>query len=234
MKRLPILFSLGTAGFLAFGVSGCTDVRPRREEIGGAEPWYSVAASAAREALSVGLKSLAEDHGREFSAPRLAFLFTQILAGGVLLLVIVGLAVRRWADDRGEALLRRTFLCLAWLWFLSATQNPWYWTWALPFVVFAPRPWLLVSGYTLIYYLRFWFISEFPAPVLVGGLDGRRFFDEVAVWVEHLPVLLLVILGWVHERRIARNSSLGSRDLGVSQTRPPFDAIKPGSHSLCQ
>jgi hypothetical protein len=91
---------------------------------------------------------------------------------------------------------------------LSATQNPWYWTWALPVVVFASRPWLLVSGFALIYYLRFWFIYEFPKAILVGGLNGQQFFDEVVVWIEHLPPLLAVLLlFWYQHRKEQRTDA---------------------------
>ena len=192
------------------------NVRPRREEMIGADPWYSVMPAAARERFNAGLQSVAEIVGFEFSGPRLAFLFTQIVSGVILLAVAGGLALRGWPDDHGEALLRRAFLCLAWLWFLSATQNPWYWTWAMPLVVFASRPWLLVSGFALIYYLRFWFIAEFPEAILPGGLNGRRFFDEVVVWVEHLPALLLVLVYWVVQRRTTQNSAMWTRSPGSS------------------
>jgi hypothetical protein len=41
----------------------------------------------------------------------------------------------------------------------------------------ASRPWLLVSGFALIYHLRFWFKYHFPEAALPGGLNGL-----VSVW----------------------------------------------------
>lgn len=176
------------------------NIRLRSADKGSHEPWYSVLPATAREHLNSTLARLAGGIGLDIPAPRLAFLFTQVLAAGTVLVFAGWLALRRWPDDPREELLRRAFLCLAWLWFLSATQNPWYWTWALPLVIFVSRPWLLVSGFALIYYLRFWFVHQFPNATLPGGLTGMRFFDEVVVWIEHLPPLLAVLLMFWYQR----------------------------------
>ncbi len=184
------------------------NVRLRSLEHAGQAPWYSVLPGALREQLSTLLAKSVSLTGFDVPANRLAFLFTQALAAGTLLVLSGALALRRWPDDPRETLLRRAFLCLAWLWFLSATQNPWYWTWALPLVIFVSRPWLLVSGFALIYYLRFWFVHQFPNATLPGGLTGMRFFDEVVVWIEHLPPLLAVLLMFWYQRcRGQRNAA---------------------------
>ncbi len=184
------------------------NIRLRSADNGSHEPWYSVLPATAREHLNSTLARLAGGIGLDLPASRLAFLFTQVLAAGTVLVFAGWLALRRWPHDPREALLRRAFLCLAWLWFLSATQNPWYWTWALPLVVFVSRPWLLVSGFALIYYLRFWFVHQFPNATLPGGLTGMRFFDEVVVWIEHLPPLLAVLLMFWYQRcRDQRNAA---------------------------
>ena len=39
------------------------------------------------------------------------------------------------AESRGKPGCLVAFLVLAWFWLLSPTQNPWYWTWALPLVM---------------------------------------------------------------------------------------------------
>ena len=174
------------------------NVRSHEPEHLGQQPWYSVLPITAREHLNALLARVAAVTGFEIPANRLAFLFTQALAAGTLFALACALALRRWPDDPRAELLHRAFLCLAWMWFLSATQNPWYWTWALPLVVFTSRPWLLVSGFALIYYVRFWFIYEFPQANLPGGLNGQRFFDEVVVWVEHgSPLLAVVVFGFL-------------------------------------
>lgn len=179
------------------------NVRWRSPEHAGQEPWYSVLPGATREHLHATLAGAAAIVRLDVPENRFAFLFTQGLAGATLLALAGALAFRRWPDDPRTELLRRAFLCLAWLWFLSATQNPWYWTWALPLVVFASRAWLLVSGFALIYYLRFWFVHQFPDATLPGGLTGMRFFDEVVVWMEHgLPLCAVALAVCLHRKRI--------------------------------
>lgn len=79
----------------------------------------------------------------------------------------------------------------------------------------------LVSGFALIYYLRFWFVYHFPEPTLPGGLTGRRFFDEVVIWVEHLPVLLLVALAWLLGRRGNPPRASGSKRSGPRRIQVP-------------
>jgi len=155
-----------------------------------ARPWFVFVPARTREGVLQAMNAVARFVGVEPSRHNLPFLFTQVLMGAILAAVVISLALRRWPDDRRGELLRRAFLCLAWLWYLSATQNPWYWSWALPLVLFVSRPWLLVSGFALLYYLRFWFIYHIPETALPGGLNSQRFFDEVVVWVERLPVLL--------------------------------------------
>ena len=182
------------------------NVRLRSADNGSVEPWYSVLPATAREHLNSTLARMAGGVWLDFPASRLAFLFTQALVAATVLALACWLALRRWPDDPRETLLRRAFLCLAWLWFLSATQNPWYWTWALPLVVFVSRPWLLVSGFALIYYLRFWFVHQFPNATLPGGLTGMRFFDEVVVWVEHgLPLCAVALAACLCRKRVRAN-----------------------------
>lgn len=183
------------------------NVRLRPPEYTDQAPWYAVVPSAARERLNAALAKTVLLAGLDVPTNRVAFLFTQALAAGALFVLTGVLALRRWPDDPRETVLRRSFLCLAWLWFLSATQNPWYWTWALPLVVFVSRAWLLVSGFALVYYLRFWFVHQFPDATLPGGLTGMRLFDEVVVWIEHLPPLLAVLLMfWYQQRRVQRTA----------------------------
>lgn len=149
-------------------------------------PWYAVTPVPAREWLvaSVGLPGV-----------NVAFRLAQLILGTVLGIVLVRLALAPWPASDRLALLQRGFLSLAWLWFLSATQNPWYWTWALSLLVFVRGPWLLVSGFAMLYYLRFWF-AGLASPPPGGGeaFSGVRWFDEVVVWLEHGPILLL--LAW--------------------------------------
>jgi hypothetical protein len=43
-----------------------------------------------------------------------------------------------------------------------------------------------------LYYLRLWLIYRFPETAWLG-LSGSRWFDEVTVWFEHGPVLVVAL-----------------------------------------
>ncbi|MCI0536218.1 MAG: hypothetical protein L0Z50_13410 [Verrucomicrobiales bacterium] len=130
-----------------------------------------------------------------------SFLCTQIFMGLVLVGICLWCALRSWPGDGRVPLLQSTFLCLAWLWFLSSTQNPWYWIWSLPFVAFVRPTWLLVSGFAFTYYLQSWFTENLPGGNVLGtSYTGEEFFAYVVVWLEHLPVLLALaaLAAWNH------------------------------------
>jgi hypothetical protein len=104
---------------------------------------------------------------------------------------------RRVAVDPGE-LCSRFLVLTAVVFLLSPTQFPWYYTWLLPFLVVAPSPALLLLTALLpLYYLRFY----------LDFRDQTRLFDHGIVWLEYLPVWLLLAREWwmpVHRRSAAR------------------------------
>lgn len=70
------------------------------------------------------------------------------------------------------------------LFMISPTQFPWYYTWVIPFLVVRPLISLLVLNALLhIYYLRPYF----------SATDRVWYFDNVVVWVEYIPVILILI-----------------------------------------
>ncbi|MFO7907387.1 MAG: hypothetical protein R6U98_32365, partial [Pirellulaceae bacterium] len=121
-----------------------------------------------------------------------AFVLTRLITGAVFVLIGGVLLWKARASDDPAAWLRVAFLTLAWLWLLSPTQNPWYWTWALPLVMFGgSRAWLAVSGLVMIYYLRFWLVYHWPEQPLLGTpYAGAAFFDFVVTWIEFGPWFL--------------------------------------------
>jgi hypothetical protein len=70
--------------------------------------------------------------------------------------------------------------------------------------------WLAVSGLSLIYYLRFWFLYHFPdagaadAGILGTAYRGTSFFDFVVVWLEFAP--FFAVLAFVAFRRKRKSS----------------------------
>ena len=166
----------------------------------GRRPWFSVVPQTPREAL---IGPLAERTGGD--RWQAAF----FVARAVSLLATVAIAAwcvgRTLRNPDVAVWLESAFLTLAWFWFLSPTLNPWYWTWALPLLAFArSRVWLATSGVVLLYYLRFWFIYQFPDTPLAGTpYSGAAFFDFVVTWCEFGPWLAGLIVSLVIRRRRA-------------------------------
>ena len=145
-----------------------------------------------------------------WKAGKTPFFLTRTLSLAVFLVLVAaftlktGSRVRHQESDklRMKAILEGVFLILAWFWLLSPTQNPWYWSWCLPFVVFARgRAWLAVGGLVMIYYLRFWFLYQFSETEVWGsGYVGTDFFDYVVVWIEYAPWLAVLAASWMWAR----------------------------------
>ena len=168
-------------------------------------PWFSIVPDAWRgEFLTVSSRWLYTDPSRT------AFLVARALTALAFLMILAVLVWRARFSEDPAVWLRVAFLVLAWFWLLSPTQNPWYWTWALPLVMFArSKAWLAVSGLAMIYYLRFWLTFHWPdQPVLGTRYSGAAFFDLVVTWIEYGP--WFVWLAWDAARRRAAPSDLSA------------------------
>ncbi|MFV1964833.1 MAG: hypothetical protein ACC628_05385 [Pirellulaceae bacterium] len=155
------------------------------------QPWFAVTP----ESWKAGLISNSS-RWIPFDENEVAFALARLVTGIVFLLIGASLLWRASSSSDAATWLRVAFLTLAWFWLLSPTQNPWYWTWALPLVMFArSRAWLAMSGLAMMYYLRFWFVYQWPdQPVLNTSYAGAAFFDFVVTWIEFGP--WLVLLAW--------------------------------------
>lgn len=154
-------------------------------------PWFSIVPENLRTTrVSIPSRRL------ELSASEAAFVLARAGTGIVFVLIAGSLLWRARASGDPAAWLRVAFLTLAWFWLLAPTQNPWYWIWAIPLVMFGgSRAWLAVSGLTMMYYLRFWLVGNWPEEPLFGtAYAGAAFFDFVVTWIEFGPWLLW--LGW--------------------------------------
>ncbi len=159
------------------------------------EPWYAVTPDSWRVGWHRWVREVEARFDKRGFIPLPDFFGAQIVCGFFLMLIIAWISFRRWEGDPGDVidLGTRLFLVFAASWYLSATQNPWYWIWGLPFIGFVRSGvWWLVSGIAMVYYARFWLIYQFPEPVF-GDYNGRRFYDEIVIWLEHGPVLFALI-----------------------------------------
>ena len=147
-----------------------------------------------------------------------AFFTTRILSVAVFgLIVLWACGMLLWRPT-SMTWLEMAFLVTAWFWMLSPTQNPWYWVWSLPLLVFARgRMWFFLSGTLLAYYLRFWFEYQFTGIDVMGywnekhgesfwqdiifpyssefAYQGTRFFDLYIPILEFGPWMVLLLVG---------------------------------------
>jgi len=146
------------------------------------EPWFVVAPSWIRTELSNRLST-----SSGLPIRQVTFAATRFITLAVFVVIAALLARRAAVDPDAISILRCAFLTIAWFWALSPTQNPWYWTWALPFLPFArSRSWVLISGLLLLYYSRFVLLYDFKdVSVLFTAYKGEDFFHYVVVPVEH-------------------------------------------------
>ena len=133
----------------------------------------------------------------------------------ILFAAFVAWSLFKITDCNLRRLGQLVFLTLACFWALSPTLNPWYWIWALPFLPFArSRGWWLTSGMLVLYYMRFWLDYHPDAGVCVAealgmhpSTSGTILFDEILVFVEHLPWMAIVLFECTWRVFAARRAS---------------------------
>jgi hypothetical protein len=104
-----------------------------------------------------------------WSASHMAGLITVLVVYGVLTLLLLNKPMA------GVQPIRTCLWLTTLIFLLSPTEFPWYYTWLLPMLAVCPRPSLLLWSCTL-------------------GLYHLSYVIPQVVWIEHLPVLLLLIL----------------------------------------
>jgi hypothetical protein len=174
------------------------NLRPTTEVRQGRRAWFSIVPESARRVVIGKTQALFNVNPRE--SP---FLTARILTATVFLLIAISLALRAFRAADAAYLNEAGFLTLAWFWLLCPTQNPWYWTWAMPLLPFARgRAWIVVSGLALLYYLRFWFDYHWADTLVWGSpYTGVTFFDFVVTWLEFGPWFVCLALGYVLRKR---------------------------------
>lgn len=181
--------------------------------------WFSVVPQSIRHSVVASVSQRFK-----IDAHEVPFLLTRAITGVAFIAVALMLAWRAARTPELSRFCEAGFLTLAWFWLLCPTQNPWYWTWALPLLPFArSRAWLAVSGLVLLYYLRFWLSYHWPdTPVLGIQYVGYAFFDFIVTWLEFAPWLFFLTLGFYLRQRSAE------RDVSTAyRPHPPCDSNAP-------
>jgi hypothetical protein len=167
------------------------NVRPTDQVPVNEVAWFSIVPDSWRQAACSATASIV---GVEIG--RAPFFLSRSITSCVFLAIAFGLALRNQTSKSAEFFLEAAFLTIAWFWLLLPTQNPWYWTWALPLLPFArSRAWLVLSGLAMIYYVRFWLTFHFPSTPLLGtAYSGPQFFDYIVTWLEFGPWFVVLAL----------------------------------------
>ena len=113
----------------------------------------------------------------------------RFVVGAGVLVIAVSMARRRLAEP--DALVGAFLVVTASVFLLSPTQFPWYYTWLVPLLALKPRLSLMLLTPLLgLFYTRFHFDAR----------DLVDLFDFGVVWVEYLPVWLLLWWEWRKSR----------------------------------
>ena len=121
-----------------------------------------------------------------------ARIFVLALVAGLILWFI-----RRPFSDRAD-FYRKCLYTVAALFLLSPTQFPWYYIWVLALLALSPRKSLLflLTPLLSLYYLRFYFETRNMAYI----------FDNWIVWLEYLPVWVLLVRELFKKNDLEENS----------------------------
>lgn len=117
-------------------------------------------------------------------------LMARLMVIAIILLTIIFLNIR--VPESAAGVFRKCLLLLTILFLISPTQFPWYFIWLLPFLTIHPKFSLLLLTVLLpVYYLRYYFDARGQIAI----------FDNWVVWVEYIPVWVLLVKDWVDGRK---------------------------------
>ncbi len=125
------------------------------------------------------------------------FWLTRMITLAVFGIVVLWGCARLVSSNDPRLFLEIAFLTIAWFWLLAPTQNPWYWTWALPLICFCRNPvWYLFAVASLAYYLRFYCEYHFTDSAGKFGtpFSGTALFDFNVPILEFAPLLVLLFV----------------------------------------
>ncbi|MEW6145448.1 MAG: hypothetical protein AB1598_10565 [Thermodesulfobacteriota bacterium] len=102
-------------------------------------------------------------------------------------ITILWIAYMSYRKPSGSGFFKKSLFIIAFIFLVSPTEFPWYYTWLLPFLAVQPRLSLLALTFLLpLYYLRYYLEPR-------GELDV---FTDVIVWLEFIPVWILLFREW--------------------------------------
>ena len=186
------------------------NLKPEKTFPGNKSIWFSFVSDDFRKQVTAKVIERTEVDERQ--AP---FLATRIATSLLFLIIALLMALRAGRAkhaDRMAVIGETAFLTIVWFWLLSPTQNPWYLTWALPFLPFARnRAWVALAGMAMVYYLRFYFLYHFKDDEVWGtSYKSVGFFDFVLVWYEFGLFFIWLAVEWVIRCWVCKDRHPGS------------------------
>jgi alpha-1,6-mannosyltransferase len=117
------------------------------------------------------------------------YAFARVLVASLIVLWIIFITFSNRYRD--VDLYKKSLFIIAFVFLVSPTQFPWYYTWLLPLLVVAPRFSLLLPTLLLpLYYLRYY----------LEPMGRIELFTDVVVWIEFVPVWILILIEWRKSR----------------------------------
>jgi hypothetical protein len=112
------------------------------------------------------------------------YTLARVVAASLTILWVVYMSYRK---PSGSDFFKNSLFIITFIFLVSPTEFPWYYTWLLPFLAIQPRLSLLALTALLpLYYLRYYLEPR-------GKLDV---FTNVIVWLEFIPVWILLFIEW--------------------------------------
>jgi len=181
-------------------------------------PWFVISSSEFRNRVNQWCQAI----GLKGNQP--TFILTRILTMSLFALFYVWQLVRIYRETEsgvGINFERLTWIAAAFL-FLQPTVNPWYWVWIAPLACLSRNAgWLLVSGFLMTYYCRFWFKTIEGTYQFGGtGYSGEGMFDHGLAWIEFACIVAVLI--WFHFSGPSRYLAGGL----VAEDVKPFETLR--------
>jgi hypothetical protein len=127
--------------------------------------------------------------------------FSQLIARLLTALTLVGWVayITLQKTNEPQRVFDQALLIVAAMFLLLPNQFPWYVVWLIPFLAISPRrPLLLLNLLLPLYYLRYYFLT----------INKVEFFDYGIVWLEFVPVWILILREWRIHRKFKITSPL--------------------------
>ena len=152
-------------------------------------PWYVVTSNDFRSSITQWCSS------RSVGGANPAYLLARVITMSIFAVFYLWQLQSVYRGGSQLELERFAWILAVFL-FLQPTVNPWYWVWVAPLTCLAAnRGWLWVSGFLLIYYLRFW-LEPLQASYSIGGqsYSGASLFHHGVVWIEFTAIISVLVL----------------------------------------